>query len=95
MCIGAFENCPDILKVDWEMYYNCPELGIFVLTLDSFVRILSGEGLLLRALCIRNTYKQTNMHTVQNVHVDVQAHTHTHTHTHMYIRNSKIIILVI
>ena len=32
----AFENCPDILKVDWEMHYNltgiryfCPNIGQF------------------------------------------------------------------
>ena len=42
--------CPDImiLKVDLE---NALEfVSIFILTLDSFVRILSGERLLLQAL---------------------------------------------
>ena len=39
MLATAFENCTDILKVDWEMYYNylrhfCPDIG----------QILSGEG---------------------------------------------------
>ena len=44
----AFENCPDILKV--KCIRICLELGNFILTLDSFVWILSGKGLLLPAL---------------------------------------------
>ena len=45
---SAHNNCPDILKVDWEVLSGT---GHFVLTLDSVVRILSDEELLLRALC--------------------------------------------
>ena len=42
----AFENCPDILRVDWETYVRI-RIGQCSLTLDSFVWILSGEGMLL------------------------------------------------
>ena len=42
--ITALENCPDILKVDWEMYVLEFVVCIFVLTLDSFILILSGEA---------------------------------------------------
>ena len=50
----AFENCPDILKVDWEMYFRiCPELGIFILTFDSFFRILSGVRICDVGACVQ------------------------------------------
>ena len=49
---------------------NCPKLGIFVLTLDSFVRILSGEGLLLQALACTSRTVLKSCYTI---------HIHVHT----------------
>ena len=45
----AFENCPDIFEGNVLRRLN---IHCIILTLDSFVQILSVEGLLLRALRI-------------------------------------------
>ena len=35
----AFENCPDILKVDWEMHQSLTAIGHFILTLERFCQV--------------------------------------------------------